>query len=182
MIAGIEWAVSQGIKIANMSLGADAGSEPLHRAVQAALKAGMIIVAAAGNSGGAVGYPGAYPETIAVGASDDKDHAADFSSRGPEVDFIAPGVDVLSDKLGGGTVKLSGTSMATPHMTGLAALSVGAGANSPSAIRAALSRAAKPLAGLTPAMQGRGLVLAGNILKPGARMEDGGSQLALQGR
>ena len=178
VIAGIEWAAAQGIKVANMSLGADEGSEPLHRAVQAALKAGLTIVAAAGNSGGKVGYPGAYAETIAVGASDVKDKVAAFSSRGAEVDFIAPGVDILSDKLGGGTVKLSGTSMATPHMTGLAALAVGAGAASPSAIRAALTRAAKPLAGLTPAMQGSGLVLAGNLLRPGTRGDDGGSRFA----
>jgi len=178
VIAGIEWAVSRGVKVANMSLGADEGSEPLHRAVKAALKAGMTIVAAAGNSGGTVGFPGSYVETIAIGASDIKDQVADFSSRGAEVDFIAPGVDVLSDKMGGGTVSLSGTSMATPHMTGLAALAIGAGASSPAAIRAALARAAKPLTGLTPAMQGGGLVLAGNLLKSGTRMEDDGTQMA----
>jgi subtilisin family serine protease len=178
VIAGIEWAASHGIKIANMSLGADEGSEPLHRAVQAALKAGMTIVAAAGNSGGTVGFPGSYEETIAIGASDVNDKVAEFSSRGPEVDFIAPGVDVLSDKMGGGTVSLSGTSMATPHMTGLAALAIGAGANSPSAIRAALARAAKPLTGLTPDMQGGGLVLAGGLFKSGTRMEDDRPQYA----
>jgi len=178
VIAGIEWAASHGIKVANMSLGADEGSEPLHRAVKAALKAGMSIVAAAGNSGGTVGFPGSYVETIAIGASDINDRVAEFSSRGSEVDFIAPGVDILSDKMGGGTVSLSGTSMATPHMTGLAALAIGAGASSPSAIRLALSRAAKPLSGLTPDMQGSGLVLAGNLLKSGTRLEDGGSRMA----
>ncbi|MDE2142283.1 MAG: S8 family peptidase, partial [Elusimicrobia bacterium] len=118
VIAGIEWAMNHNIKIANMSLGADEGSEPLHRAVQAALAKGMTIVAAAGNSGGAVGYPGAYPETIAVGASDSADHPANFSAHGPEVAFIAPGVEILSTKMGGGYVSLSGTSMASPHVAG----------------------------------------------------------------
>lgn len=163
VIAGIEWAMNHGVKIANMSLGADEGSEPLHRAVQAALKAGMTIVAAAGNTGGAVGYPGAYPETIAVGACDSSDKVAPFSSRGPEVSFIAPGVDILSAKLGGGYVSLSGTSMASPHVSGLAALAFAEGATTPVALRQALERAARPIAGLTPDLEGRGMVLAGNL-------------------
>jgi len=166
VIAGIEWAMNHGIKIANMSLGADEGSEPLHRAVQAALAKGMIIVAAAGNSGGSVGFPGAYPESIAVGASDGSDHAAPFSSRGPEVDYIAPGVEILSTKLGGGYTTLSGTSMASPHISGLAALAYAEGATTPAALRAALDRAARPIAGLTPDVEGRGMVLAGNLGKP----------------
>lgn len=183
VIAGIEWAASHGMKVANMSLGADEGSEPLHRAVQAALKAGMTIVAAAGNSGGTVGFPGSYPECIAVGASDSGDKVADFSSRGPEVDFIAPGVDILSDKMGGGTVSLSGTSMATPHMTGLAALAAAGGATTPSAIRSALTRAAKPLAGLTPDLEGSGLVLAGELIHSGnRRVSDTDTKLALLSR
>lgn len=177
VIAGIEWAMNHGIKIANMSLGADEGSEPLHRAVQAALAKGMTIVAAAGNSGGAVGYPGAYPETIAVGASDSSDHAASFSSHGPEVSFIAPGVDILSAKMGGGYVSLSGTSMASPHIAGLAALAYATGATTPSALRAALDGAARPIAGLTPDYAGRGMVLAGNL--GGRGLNAGGSTFAM---
>lgn len=164
VIAGIEWAMNHGIKIANMSLGADEGSEPLHRAVQAALANGMIIVAAAGNTGGAVGFPGAYPEAIAVGASDAADHVAPFSSRGPQVAYIAPGVEILSTKMGGGYATLSGTSMASPHISGLAALAYAQGATTPSALRAALDRAARPIAGLTPDLEGRGMVLAGNLV------------------
>ena len=177
VIAGIEWAMNHGIKIANMSLGADEGSEPLHRAVQAALAKGMTIIAAAGNSGGAVGYPGAYPETIAVGASDSADHAAPFSSHGPEVDFIAPGVDVLSAKLGGGYASLSGTSMASPHIAGLAALAFATGATTPSALRAALDSAARPINGLSPDYEGRGMVLAGNI--GGHGLNAGGGTFAM---
>ncbi len=163
VIAGIEWAASHGIKIANMSLGADEGSEALKRAVTAANKAGLLIIAAAGNSGGPVGYPASYPETIAVAASNIKDGVADFSSRGPEVDFIAPGVDVKSVNKDGGWVELSGTSMATPHVAGLAALAVARGASTPAAIRAMFKKAATPLPGLTPALQGAGMIDAGKL-------------------
>jgi subtilisin len=172
VIAGIQWVIDHHIPIANMSLGADQGSDALHAAVIAARKAGVTIVAAAGNSGGAVGYPGAYPEVLAVGASDSNDQPAVFSSRGPEVDFIAPGVDILSDKLGGGLVKLSGTSMATPHVAGLAALAYAEGARTPDAIAAALDRAAHPIAGLTPDLEGKGLILAGDI-RPSSSIDGG---------
>lgn len=164
VIAGIEWAMNHGIKIANMSLGADEGSEPLHRAVQAALAKGMLIIAAAGNTGGSVGYPGAYPETVAVGAADSSDHVAPFSSRGPEVSYIAPGVDILSTKMGGGYVSLSGTSMASPHVSGMAALAFTEGANTPAGLRAALDKAARPIAGLTPDLEGRGMPLGGGLV------------------
>ena len=163
VIAGIEWAAKKGIKVANMSLGADEGSEALKRAVAAASKAGLTIVAAAGNSGGPVGFPASYPETIAVAASDVKDGVADFSSRGPEVDFIAPGVDVKSVKMGGGWEELSGTSMATPHVAGLAALAVARGASTPAAVRAMLKRAATPLPGHASTLQGMGMIDAGKL-------------------
>lgn len=163
VIAGIEWAVKRGVKVANMSLGADEGSEALRRAVAAASKAGMTIVAASGNGGGAVGYPASYPEVLAVGASDIKDAVAEFSSRGPEVDFIAPGVNVKSVKMEGGWEELSGTSMATPHVAGLAALAVARGASSPAAVRAMLRKAATPLPGLSAAVQGAGMIDAGKL-------------------
>lgn len=163
VIAGIEWAVKKGAKVANMSLGADEGSEALKRAVAAASKAGMTIVAAAGNGGGAVGFPASYPETLAIGASDVKDAVAEFSSRGPEVDFIAPGVDVKSVKMEGGYEELSGTSMATPHVAGLAALAVARGAASPAAVRAMLRKAATPLPGLPSITQGMGMIDAGKL-------------------
>ncbi len=163
VIAGIEWAVKKGIKVANMSLGADEGSEALKRAITAANKAGLLIVAAAGNGGGPVGFPASYPETLAVGASDNKDAVAGFSSRGPEVDFIAPGVDVKSVKMEGGWVELSGTSMATPHVAGLAALAVARGASTPAAVRAMLKKAATPLPGLAATLQGMGMIDAGKL-------------------
>jgi subtilisin len=166
VIAGIQWAMDHGIKIINMSVSASAGSDPLHRAVQAAVAAGVTIIAAAGNTGetgGNVGYPGAYPEVIAVGASDSADHVAPFSSQGPQLSFIAPGVNVLSAKMGGGYITMSGTSMASPHVTGLAALAWSLGARDPQSLRAALTRAARPIAGLTSDQEGTGLVLAANL-------------------
>ena len=163
VIAGIEWAVKRGVKVANMSLGADEGSEALKRAVSAASKAGMTIVAASGNGGGPVGYPASYPEVLAVGASDIKDGVAEFSSRGPEVDFIAPGVNVKSVNMNGGWVELSGTSMATPHVAGLAALAVARGASSPAAVRAMLRKAATPIPGLASITQGMGMIDAGKL-------------------
>lgn len=148
VIAGIQWAMDHGIKIANMSLAVDEDSEPLHRAVQAALAKGMLIIAAAGNTGGPVSYPGAYPEAIAVGASDFSGRIAPFSARGPEVAYVAPGVDILSTRAGGGYTALSGTSTAAPHVSGLAALAYAAGATTPAALRAALDEMALPLPGL----------------------------------
>ena len=163
VIAGIEWVVKKKIPIANMSLGASEGSEALRRAVASASKAGLTIIAAAGNSGKAVGYPASYPETIAVGASDINDEVAAFSSRGPAVDFIAPGMKIKSVKLGGGWVEHSGTSMAAPHVAGLAALAVARGARTPQAVRAALNIAALLIAPMPVDCQGAGMLDAAKI-------------------
>lgn len=166
VIEGIQWAVENKIPIANFSLGASQGTQALQDAVKAAAAAGTAIIAAAGNSGRAVGYPAAYPETIAVAASDASDKVAYFSSRGPEVDIIAPGVNVNSTYMGGGYDSLSGTSMATPHVAGLAALAVAAhGLRGPEAIRAALTRAARKFPNVPDAQQGAGMVDASELVK-----------------
>jgi subtilisin len=166
VIAGIQWAADNHMDVANMSLGSDESDQSLADAVAAAAKAGLTIIAAAGNSGGPVGYPGAYPECIAVSASDKDDKIASFSSFGPQVAVIAPGVDVFSTYMGGGYKTLSGTSMATPHVTGLAALAVAAkGVRGSDAIRAALKAAASPLPGLSPEQQGAGLVDAKKLVR-----------------
>jgi subtilisin family serine protease len=168
VIDGIVWAASNDMQVANMSLGAPVGSETMQRALRFAKGHGMIVVAAAGNSGGAVGYPGAYPEVIAVSAADSNDALAAFSSRGPEVDFIAPGVDVVSSKMGGGFVSFSGTSMAAPHVAGLAALAVAqgwTGLNGPDGVMQQLRRAARPVAALTGEQQGAGMIDAGRLTR-----------------
>jgi subtilisin family serine protease len=167
VIDGIVWAAKNGMQVANMSLGAPTDSDAMHRAVRFAKGSGLIIVAAAGNSGGSVGFPGQYPEVITVSASDSNDHIASFSSRGPQVKFIAPGVDVVSDKLGGGFISYNGTSMATPHVTGLAALAVSqgwTGLTGPDGVLNQLTKAAKLLPGLTPDEQGAGMIDAGKLV------------------
>lgn len=163
VIAGIDWCAKNRIQVANMSLGADEASEPLRKAVARAALAGVTIVAAAGNSGGPVSYPGVYPEAIAVSASDSADKLAEFSSRGPEVALIAPGVGVKSLAPGGGYATHDGTSMAAPHVAGLAALAVAGGARGHSQVRAALQNAAGLLPGLKSTEQGKGMVDAGKI-------------------
>lgn len=168
VIDGIVWAAKNHMDVANMSLGAPVDSEAMKRAVRFARGSGVVIVAAAGNSGGSVGFPGAYEDTIAVAASDSADKLAGFSSRGPEVDFIAPGVDVLSAKMGGGFISYSGTSMACPHVAGLAALAVSqgyVGLNGPDGVFAQLKKAAMPLPNLTAEMQGAGMIDAGKLTR-----------------
>jgi subtilisin family serine protease len=122
VIEGIQWAVANGSQIINLSLGTSSNIQSMHDAVIAAYNAGVIVVAAAGNNGGAVIYPAAYPEVIAVSATDTNNQLASFSSRGPEIDLAAPGVSIYSTYKGTGYATLSGTSMAAPHVTGSAAL------------------------------------------------------------
>jgi subtilisin family serine protease len=104
----------------------------LRPAIEALTAAGIFVVAAAGNGGPAcrsiTDPPAPYPETLTVGAIDRSDRLANFSSRGPtpdghaKPDLVAPGVDILSALPGGGYGTESGTSMATPHVAGVAAL------------------------------------------------------------
>jgi subtilisin len=166
VIAGMQWAVDHHMQVASMSLGADTGNQALQDAVAAMAKGGVTLVAAAGNSGGAVGFPGGYPGAIAVAASDSADNLADFSSRGPEVAVIAPGVDIPSTYMNGGYQTLSGTSMATPHVSGLAALYISTHPGStPDQVRAALQAAAVKLPNVIPEGQGAGLPLAPRLVK-----------------
>ncbi len=122
VIEGIQWAVANGMQVVNMSLGTNSNILSFHDAVIAAKNAGVVVVVAAGNNGGAVIYPAAYPEAIAVSATDQNNIIASFSSRGPEVDLAAPGVSIYSTHKGTGYATLSGTSMAAPHVAGSVAL------------------------------------------------------------
>ena len=163
VVAGIEWAVMNGMDVINMSLGGGSGTEALKQIMIKSKEMGVAVVCAAGNDSGPVNFPAKYPEAIAVSASDSSDKIASFSSRGPEIVVIAPGVNVYSTRKGGGYTTMSGTSMACPHTAGLAALAVGAGAHGSDAVRAALKAAATPLPGLTPVQQGAGLVNAAKL-------------------
>jgi len=122
IISGIQWSVNNNMDIINMSLGSNYPSVAFESAINAASDAGVIIVAAAGNDGSAVDYPAAYEKTIAVSATDSGNNLASFSSRGDQVDVAAPGVSIYSTYKGGTYATMSGTSMATPHVSGIIAL------------------------------------------------------------
>ena len=120
----ITWAAQQGAPVISLSLGGGS-STTLQQAVQRAYDGGRgsLIVAAAGNDGNAtLNYPAAYPEVVSVAATDRNDQRASFSNANADVEVAAAGVDVLSTLPGGGYGELSGTSMATPHVSGVAAL------------------------------------------------------------
>ncbi len=179
IMKGIMWTAQNGIQVASMSLGAPQAMPLIQYALQMAVNSGVTFVAAAGNDGKAVNWPGAYPEAIAVAAlcppgvtnaklcPNTNEGIATFSSRGPEVAFIAPGVLVPSTVPlwadASGVKAYSGTSMACPHVSGLAALAVAKGAKTPAAVRAALTAAATKLNGLSGDEQGNGLIDAAKL-------------------
>ncbi|MYW65514.1 S8 family serine peptidase [Streptomyces sp. SID8379] len=141
IIAGMEWAAKDiKAKIVSMSIGSDGasdGTDPMAAAVNSlSAETGALFVIAAGNYGapGTIGSPGAADDALTVGAVDSADEAAYFTSQGPRVgdnalkpDLSAPGVDILAARSslveGSGSYEtMSGTSMATPHVAGVAAL------------------------------------------------------------
>jgi subtilisin family serine protease len=123
IIKGIEWAIQNKVHVINMSLGCGVQPpEEMHRAIRAAYDAGIIMVAATGNENTKVGWPAMYDEVIAVSAMAPNHERADFSNYGIKNEIMAPGVDILSCYKDGGYARLSGTSMATPIITGAVAL------------------------------------------------------------
>jgi len=180
IIAGMQWAVqTEGAKIVNMSLGgpSSAGADdPLDQAVNNLTASnGALFVIAAGNSGPGyqtLGSPGDADSALTVGAVDSSDNIASFSSRGPRLgdealkpDITAPGVGITGACSSTGTfcspgqqyVQLSGTSMATPHVTGGAAIVLEAHPTwTPAQIKAALMGSAHPNPALDTFTQGAG--------------------------
>jgi subtilisin len=125
LIAALDWCIENEIHIASMSLGAAMAPTAVSQMCDVAFAEGVLLVAAAGNSGDRVGYPAAFGSVIAVSAIDAANMIAGFSCRGPEIELSAPGVDVLSTVPGGGFSRFNGTSMACPHVAGAAALAWG---------------------------------------------------------
>lgn len=119
---GITWAVDNGADILNMSLQYSVGSDYLRAAVQYAAARGIPMVCATGNSNAAVAFPARWPETVAVASVTAANVRASTSNYGPEVNIAAPGDSIYSLNSTGGYAFKSGTSMATPHITGIMAL------------------------------------------------------------
>lgn len=162
--AGIRWAADNGAKVINLSLGTSSRYKTLERAVNYAWNKGAVLACAAGNAGtSARTYPAAYTNCIAVGATDQNDQKASFSSYGAAwVDVAAPGVSIFSTMQDQwdwcflcywygyqeGYDALSGTSMATPHVAGLAALVWARGSCTTNAcVRTKIESTADPIAG-----------------------------------
>jgi thermitase len=139
---GIYYAVDNGAKVVSLSLGGSSGATSLQNAVNYAASKGVVVVAAAGNeSTSAPSYPGYYSNAIAVAATDSSDYLASFSNYGSWVDVAAPGVDIASTIRNGGYAYMSGTSMATPLVAGIAGLLASQGRTA-SNIRAAIENTA----------------------------------------
>ncbi|MFH1219249.1 MAG: choice-of-anchor D domain-containing protein [Candidatus Eisenbacteria bacterium] len=128
-VLAIQYATTIGVKIMSNSWGGGSYSQAMYDAIQAAYSAGILFMAAAGNDGADNDvyphYPSSYdlPNVVAVAATDNNDNLAYFSCYGlTSVDLGAPGVDILSTAPGSNYATMSGTSMATPHVSGVAAL------------------------------------------------------------
>lgn len=137
---GIIYATDRGARVINMSLSGRSGSKALADAVDYATRHGVLVVAAAGNEGGAVGYPAAYADVLAVGSVGFDRARVDYSNFGSQIDLVAPGGDTDADLNGDsypdgilqqtfrgnvadfGFYYYEGTSMAAPHVSGVAAL------------------------------------------------------------
>lgn len=121
VIQALQWCVDHQIQIASMSIGGDYSST-FEQACNNALQQGVLLVAAAGNSGGPVKYPAGFDSVIAVGATDSNNVRASWSCYGNNLELMAPGVSIKSTVLNNTYGLKSGTSMACPHVSGSAAL------------------------------------------------------------
>ncbi|MGC4937690.1 S8 family serine peptidase [Kribbella sp. DT2] len=179
-IAGMEWAVEQGAKVVSMSLGGlpSDGTDPMSAAVDRLSKSsGALFVIAAGNAGTeeSIGTPGAAAEALTVGAVDRDDKLAPFSSRGPRLgdgalkpEVTAPGVEIVAARAAGSEqghvvdqyyTAMSGTSMATPHVAGAAAILAQRHPDwTGDQLKAALATTAVPSKGVPTAAQGLGRI------------------------
>ena len=122
IIQGIYWCIENDIDIINMSFGTSVQSMAMQQAVEDAYSAGILMVAAAGNEDGEVEYPAAFDEVMAVAATTPEAEISSFSNTGEELDVAAPGESVRVSSFFNGSIVTHGTSIAVPHVTGVAAL------------------------------------------------------------
>jgi len=171
VIDGIYWAAGSGMEVISLSLGIDKETldqypndrQALQDAVDYAyLTKGVVVVAAAGNEGvgeDTVIYPARFDSVIAVAATDSNDNRASFSSTGPTIEVVAPGVDIYSTWNDGYYNTISGTSMASPHVAGTAALVISSGVTDASQVRNVLQLTADDLGDTSKdSLYGYGLV------------------------
>jgi len=202
---GIRYAADHGAKVINMSLGGPMASSVLAKAVKYAHDKGVTVVCAAGNDGrGKVSYPAAYPGAIAVAATQFDETTTFYSNWGKEIDIAAPGGNTRVDQNGDGMMDgvlqntvvpgdtkrndyllFMGTSMASPHIAGVAALVIGAGVTDPDAVEKVLKATARKPKGQSGELAtgdqnryGAGIVDAAAALKK-ARSQSGGWELGV---
>jgi hypothetical protein len=173
---GIIWAADHGADVINMSLGSTSGTSVEASAVAYARSKGVTVIAAAGNNNSSTPhYPAAHPGVIAVSAVDQTKAKAYFSNYGAYVDVAAPGVNILSTYLNDGLGAMSGTSMASPHVAGVAALIEGAAPGlTPDQVEQALVASVTDLG--TPGRDdvfGHGLVDAPRAVQAANSLENG---------
>lgn len=128
IVRGLEYAIEQNVDIINMSLGGRADDDSLHETIKKAIDKGICVCCASGNNGDGRGdtdeinFPGNYHEVIEVGAVDRENNIAKFSNSNPEVDIVSYGVNIMSTFKNNKYATTSGTSQATPHVSGALAL------------------------------------------------------------
>ncbi|RCW41581.1 S8 family peptidase [Paenibacillus prosopidis] len=124
IVSGIEWAVENNLNIVNLSLEVSMDNKVLNKSVKEAYKRGVLLISAAGNMGsmGTLAYPSAYKEVIAVGAINSSNERTVFSGTGKDLELMAPGENVYSTYLNDQYTMNVGTSMASAHVAGVAAL------------------------------------------------------------
>lgn len=157
LIEGISWAKDNGADIINLSLASSGSSISLKKAIKEAVESGITVIASSGNQGlNQVSYPAYYPEVISVGAVGPTGERAYYSNYGPELDLMAPGGDDTVLKTDNNTIlstagpgakymMAQGTSMAAPHVSGIAALLYSNGIKNPEKIKKTLKKTATPL-------------------------------------
>jgi subtilisin family serine protease len=169
IVEALEWCISHNMQVINMSFGIREGSDTVKEQIERAYRKGIVMVASAGNDGpntDQIDFPARLPQVIAVAASDIGNKVASFSNRGKGIAVTAPGVDICSTLPGRSYGKMSGTSMAAPHVTGAAALLLSKNRKlSPARVRQVLRSTAKRLPGYSSLAQGAGLVQVNKAIR-----------------